>query len=108
MKREPRRLVSLSEELVLVGRALDAVRLLSFAYIDEQVGRIADVEAAPVAMAAVTALVGERLRLITRVARGTLDPALIHADHNDVTGCDEEDSTDLTLATWTDAERRRR
>ena len=107
MKRE-RKLVSLSEELVLVEHALGAVRLLASAFFEEQVGRPAEFEAAPLAMAAVSVLVSERLKLLTRVARGTLDPALIHADHNDVTGSEEDGSTDLTLATWTEAERKKR
>jgi hypothetical protein len=107
MKRE-RKLVSLSEEFGLIERALGAVRLLALAYVDQKVGGQADVENAPQAMAAVTVLVCERLKLVTRVARGTLDPATIHADHNDVTGCVEDGGTDLTLATWTQAERKSR
>lgn len=103
MKRQQPKRVSLSQELAALRGAVESIRLLGDAYVVENLGTDCDVAEAPVAMSAIASLVSARLELITLAVRGSVDPALMLAQHNDVSGVtDEPDSTEVILAAWTD------
>lgn len=109
-KRRGTRKISLSSELHLVSHVVDAIRLLSQQwkedhFTEEELPRLAH------ALHATVVVVRERLRLLDRIVRDTLDPNLLLADEN---RADEQlyaDDSDVLLSAWSTkktAERLRR
>lgn len=106
MRRKP---VSLSSELHLVARALDGVRLLSeqwkeLHFNEDDLPRVAH------ALHAVSVLVRERLLLLDRGVRDTIEPRLLACEENRVVDAASDDG-DVVLRPWStkkSAERLRR
>jgi len=96
--------VSLSDELSSVRMGLDGIRLLCFAYLEEQVGREQDARQAPRVISALAGLLSARLRSVERVLTGQADPRTILTTDNDVTCVDESETADVVLREWSDAE----
>lgn len=91
--------VSLSSELHLIHRALDAVGLLlqqwaELHFSEEEMRRVA-----PAAHATVV-LLRERVRPLDRVVRNTLDPRIVLADENRGEGPLPGDVNDIVLPAW--------
>lgn len=105
-----KRVVSLSSELHLVARALDGVRLLSeqwkeLHFNEDDLPRVAH------ALHAVSVLVRERLLLLDRGVRDTIDPRLLSCDENRALDECTADDGDVALRPWSTkktAERLRR
>lgn len=105
-----KRVVSLSSELHLVARALDGVRLLSeqwkeLHFTEDDLPRVAH------ALHAVSVLVRERLLLLDRGVRDTIDPRLLSCEENRALDERTADDGDVVLRPWSTkktAERLRR
>jgi hypothetical protein len=96
----PKKTLSLSNELRLVMDAARGVQQLTHHWIDSY--GTDDLET-PAGIAAMLAVLVERLRLLDRVVRGVVDPRLVWSSENDAThapGDPEED--DVRLEVWTD------
>lgn len=78
-----RKRIVLSWELGELADTLEAARMLSEAIVTEQLGPDHDRRQAPRALTAMLSITWARLRDLTRVVRGDLDPARILAPHND-------------------------
>lgn len=78
------RRVSLGWELGELERAVEAVRILCGQLGEGGLGTRQDLARAPLAAAAVLALIVERLRLVRRVIHGWAPTALLVAPHNEV------------------------
>jgi hypothetical protein len=93
------RRLSLGWELGELERAVDAARILCGLSGEGQFATLQDAERAPLAAAAVLALVGERLRLVRRVVHGWVPAQLLVAGHNEVHDTDAplEDDDDVVL-----------
>lgn len=76
--------VALSYEIGEIADTIEAARVLSEAIETNQLGSDYDRRRAPRALTAVLALAWARLRDVTRVVRGDLDPAAIHAHFNSI------------------------
>lgn len=93
------RKVSLSSELHLVARALDGVRLLSeqwkeLHFNEEDLPRVAH------ALHAVSVIVRERLVLLDRGVRDTIDPRLLSCNENLALDDASADEGDVLLRAW--------
>lgn len=93
-----RKTVSLSSELHLVARALDGIRLLSeqwkeLHFNEDDLPRVAH------ALHAVSVLVRERLLLLDRGVRDTIDPRLLACEENRVVDAPSDDG-DVVLRPW--------
>ncbi len=87
--------IDLGDELRAVRRAVEALGLMHDAH------DFSDRNAHAYAAAGVVSLIVERLRLIERVIRGTVDPALLVATHNtSLAGRDTPTYRGLTIAPW--------
>jgi hypothetical protein len=86
--------LSIADEVAIIRRALDGIRLL--VQLGEYVGLDeATAQLAPMSAVAIAVIVGQRLRAVERVARGSIDPAdLIHPE-NESFG-----DGDVQLAPW--------
>jgi len=76
--------LSLGWELGEIERAVDAARILCDLGAEGQFATQQEAERAPLAAAAVLALVTERLRLVRRAIHGWMPPELLVAPHNEV------------------------
>ncbi len=90
--------VSLSSELHLIARSLDAVRLLSqqwkeLHFLDEDLPPVAH------ALHATSVLVCERLRLLDHVVRDTVDARLLFTEENEALD-EPADDRDVVLRSW--------
>lgn len=95
-----RKAVSVSEELYLAIRMLDGVRELA-----ERLGESAfAVGPTPLAIASMVVLLRERLRMLDRAVRSTVDPLLLWCRENDATEPVDPDaeSGDVLLRSWSD------
>lgn len=97
--RSKRRKVSLSNELHLVARTIDAMRILSEKWRDshfdhEELPRLAH------ALHGTLVLVRERLALLDRAARDTLDPWYLFCDENEAFEESPGDDGDVILKAW--------
>lgn len=91
--------VSLSSELHLVLRAVDGVRLLSEKWRDgcfnrEELSRLAP------ALHGIAVLARERLSLLDRAVRDTLDPRYLSCDENEALEALATDDPDVVLRAW--------
>lgn len=78
------RRVAMSYELLEIADAIEAARMLGDAISTTQLGSEHDQRNAPRALTAVLNIVGARLKDVTRVLRGDVDPATIHTHYNGV------------------------
>lgn len=93
--------VGLSNELHLMMSAVHGVHRLTRHWI-ENYGM--DLDDVPDAIAALLVMLIERLRLLDRVARGTIDPRLAWCAENDAERSPGDPSEDdLRLAAWSDS-----
>ena len=96
----PKKTVSLSNELTLMMDAVGGVHRLTRHWI-ENYGL--DVDEVPEAISAMLAILVERLRLLDRVARGTLDPRLAWCPENDtIRSPGDPGEEDVRLESWSD------
>jgi hypothetical protein len=96
-----RRRLSIADEVALVRRALDGIRLLVELSEEHVAPDQATEQLAPRSAAAIAVIVGQRLRAVERAARGSLDPAeLIHPE-NEALGVD----AGARLTPWTAGQR---
>lgn len=102
--RAPPKKISVSDELATVRLGLDGVRLLAFAYLEEQVGSDQDVRQAPRVISALACLLSARLESVQRALAGHVDPRTILTPDNDVTCVDESECADTILREWSDRE----
>lgn len=91
--------VSLSSELHLVSRAIDGTRLLAekwkeLHFTEEELPRLAH------AMHAMLVLVRERLVLLDRGVRNTIDPRHLSCPENEVIEEPSADDEDVVLRAW--------
>jgi hypothetical protein len=95
-----RKTLSLSNELSLMIDALGGVHRLTRHWI-ENYGM--DLDDVPQSIGSLLVILRERLRLLDRVARGTLDPRLAWCRENDAEGSPGDPSEeDVRLVTWSD------
>lgn len=91
--------VSLSSELHLVTRAIDGTRLLTekwkeHHFTEEELPRLA------MAMHAMLVLVRERLVLLDRGIRDTIDPRHLECPENEALEAEDGDDRDVLLRPW--------
>lgn len=91
--------VSLSSELHLVARALDGVRILSqqwkeLHFTEDELPRLAH------ALHAIAVIVRERLLLLDRGVRDTIDPRLLSCEENRALEAMPGDDGDVLLREW--------
>ena len=96
-----RRRLSIADEVAIVRRALDGIRILvelgeKLAAPDEVTGQLA-----PSSAVAIAVIVGQRLRVVERAARGSIDPAELVHPENEALGAD----SGAQLAPWSAAQR---
>jgi len=91
--------VSLSNELTLLMDATRGVHGLTRRWI-ESYGML-DAEA-PDAISAMLVVIVERIRLIDRVVRGTVDPRLVLCAQNQSLPPQEGDEADVLLTVWSE------
>lgn len=97
--RSAKKVVSLSSELHLVARALDGIRLLSEQWKEDHFTEDALPRVAH-ALHAVSVLVRERLVLLERGVRDTIDPRLLLCDENLALDDASADEGDVLLRAW--------
>lgn len=90
--------ISLSSELHVISRALDAIRLLSLQwkelhFVEEDLPRVAQ------ALHATAVLVRERLRLLDHVVRDTVDARHLLTEENEAIDAPADDG-DVVLRSW--------
>jgi len=98
-----RKRIVLSYELAELADACQAARILSEAIETRQLGSDYDQRQAPRALTAILSITWARLKDLTRVSRGDLDPVRIHAPHNDAGSSSFQD--EIVLTEW-DARRK--
>lgn len=91
--------ISLSSELHLVSRALDGIRILSqqwkeLHFTEEELPRLAH------ALHAISVIVRERLVLLDRGVRDTIDPRLLSCEENRAFETMPGDDGDVVLCPW--------
>ena len=91
--------ISLSSELHLVSRAIDGMRLMTekwkeLHFTEEELPRLAH------ALHATLVLVRERMMLIDRGVRDTLDPRHLFCNENEALGEQPGDDGDVVLRAW--------
>lgn len=109
-KGRDRKKISLSSELHLVARALDGVRILSqqwkeLHFTEDELPRVAH------ALYAISVIVRERLVLLDRGVRDTIDPQSLFCEENQAFDELPGDDGDVVLRAWSSkktAERLRR
>lgn len=94
-----RKNVSLSLELHLVSRALDGMRLMTekwkeLHFTEEELPRLAH------AMHATLVIVRERMMLLDRGVRDTLDPRHLFCNENEAFEAQPGDDADVVLRAW--------
>lgn len=103
MLRPDDRKVSIADELANIRLSVDAVRMLTFAYVEEQTGYLEDCNRAPQVISALTAMISTRLRQVERVAAGYSDPRTILAWHNEADdGPTPDGNREVRLRVWAD------
>ena len=96
-----RKRISLSNELTVIMDATRGIHGLTRRWI-EAYGML-DAEA-PDAISALLVVVVERVRLLDRVVRGTVDPWLLVCRENQALPPQDGDEDDVVLPAWSDAE----
>jgi hypothetical protein len=95
-----RKTLSLSNELSLMIDALGGVHRLTRHWI-ENYGM--DLDDVPQSIGSLLVILRERLRLLDRVVRGTLDPRVAWCAENDAEGSPgDPNEEDVRLAAWSD------
>jgi len=94
--------LSLSDELWMLFKSLDGARMLA-----EEATESADVGDVAHTLVAVLGVVTERLRLLDRVVRGTVDPRVLLCSQNQRESPEanaDDENADIFLPTWSDEE----
>lgn len=102
-----RKAVSVSEELYLAIRAIDGVRELAERLAESSF----DTGPVPLSIASTLVIVRERLRMLDRAVRGTVDPMLLWCRETEPTESVDDngnDGGDLLLQFWSDRKTIRR
>ena len=94
----PKRVISLSSELQLLLEGVRGVYLLNRRFI-ESFGMETEL---PESVSALLAILIERLRLVDRVVRGTVDPHVAWCTENDAARHGEPNEKDLVLPEWSE------
>lgn len=97
-----KRAVSLSHELHLLFKALQGARALVEQWIASPPDGSLGAGELPPAVSTILVLLTERLRLLDRVARGTIDPRLLLCPENEALGRSEREEEDVTLPVWSE------
>jgi hypothetical protein len=94
-----RKSVSLSNELHLMKDSIRGVRSLTKQWIDS-FGMDADI---PHQVSALLVVLIERIRLVDRVVRGTVDPHLVWSPETDADDCPgDPNEEDVVLSAWSE------
>ena len=94
----PKRVISISSELQLLIENVRGVYALNRRFI-ESFGMETDL---PENISALLAILVERLRLMDRVVRGTVDPYVAWCPENDASRHGDPRERDLTLTEWSE------
>ena len=96
-----KRSVSLSSELHLLVHATQATRILVERWCESPGrGDAFGFDELPHAVSAALVILTERIRLLDRVVRGTIDPRLVRCAQNEALPREASDEQDVRLSDW--------